>query len=272
VHPLLFHIGLIQIPSYGAIAALGVLAALFLAQYTARLTHLDASRVWNLCVTALFAALIGSRLLVIVANWSALRQHPYWLLGLAMVHHPLVAIAGAIAAVFFAGIYAVLHKLPLRTTADLLAPPLALAVAFEQFGALLAGSGYGLEIGQGFARHWAVTYDDPLAARWSGAPLGIPVHPVQAYSALGFLALALSLLFWLPRSRNGGDLAGVGLMAAGVIVFATELFRDFEGRGAFFGGAVDGPQLAAVAMVFAGAALLLRANRRQERNEAVNGS
>jgi phosphatidylglycerol:prolipoprotein diacylglycerol transferase len=61
-------------------------------------------------------------------------------------------------------------------------------------------------------------------------------------------------------------------MAAGVLVFATELFRDFEGRGVLFGGAVDGPQLAAVAMVLAGAALLLRANRRQERNEAVNGS
>jgi len=272
VHPILFHFGLIQIPSYGAIAALGVLAALFLAQYTARLAHLDASKVWNLCVVALFSALVASRLLVIVVNWTALRDHPYWLLGLAMVHHPLVAAAGAIAAVLFAGIYAVLHKLPLRTTADLLAPPLALAVAFEQFGALMAGSGYGVETGQGLARHWAIIYDDPLAARWSGAPLGVPVHPAQAYAALGFLALALFLLVWLPRRSNSGDVAGVGFMGAGVIIYVSELFRDFEGRGVFLKGAVDGPQLAAVGLVFAGAALLLRAKRRQEWNEAVNGS
>jgi len=272
VHPLLFHIGLIQIPSYGALAAVGVLLALFLGQHTARQVGLDAGRVWNLCVVALFAALVGSRLLVIVANWNDLRKHPLWLLGLAMVHHPLVAAAGGIAAVLAAGFYAALHKMPLRAVADGLAAPLAVAAAFEQLGALLAGSGYGLEAGDGLARHWAVTYTDPLAARWSGAPLGVPVHPAQAYAALGFLALAVFLLVWLPRRSNPGDIAGIGLMGAGVIVYGAELFRDSEGRGVFFSGAVDGPQLAAVALVLVGAGLLLEGSKRRERNEAVNGS
>jgi phosphatidylglycerol:prolipoprotein diacylglycerol transferase len=271
VHPLLFHIGLIQIPSYGAMAAVGVLCALFLAQHTALRVGLDAAKVWNLCVAALFAALVGSRLLVIVVNWNDLRKHPLWLLGLAMVHHPLVAAAGGIAAVVAAGFYVVLHKMSLRAVADVLAAPLALAAAFEQFGALMAGSGYGIETGDGFAAHWAVTYEDPLAARWSGAPLGVPVHPAQAYAAFGFLALALFLLVWLPRRSNSGDVAGIGLMGAGVIIYVSELFRDFEGRGVFLKGAVDGPQLAAVGLVFAGAALMLRAKRRQEWNEAVNG-
>ena len=264
MHPLLFHIGLIQIPSYGAMAAIGVLSALFLAQYTAHRAGLDAAKVWNLCVVALLAALLGSRLLVIVANWGGLKQHPLWLLGLAMIHHPLVAAAGAIAAVVAGGVYAFLHKMPLRTTADVLAAPLALAAAFEQLGALMAGSGFGVESASGIARHWAVTYTDPLAARWSGAPLGVPVHPVQLYAGLGFLVLALYLLFWLPRRRKSGDVAGVGLMEAGVILFCAELLRDVEGRGAFFGGAVDGPQLAAVVLVLGGAALLLQQKRRRD--------
>jgi len=272
LHPLLFHLGLIQIPSYGAMAALGVLAALFLAQHTARCISLDAAKVWNLCVVALFAALVGSRLLVIVANWNDLRKHPLWLLGLAMVHHPLVAVAGAVAAVLAAGFYVMLHKMPLRAVADALAAPLAVAAAFEQLGALLAGSGYGIEVGNGFARHWAVTYESPLAARWSGAPLGVPVHPAQAYAALGFLALAIFLLVWLPRRSNPGDVAGIGLMGTGVLVYGAELFRDSEGRGAFFGGTVDGPQLAGLALVLAGAGLLLEWSKRRERNEAVNGS
>ncbi len=34
---------------------------------------------------------------------------------------------------------------------------------------------------------WAVIYTSPLAARWSGTPLGIPLHPVQGYAALAFL-------------------------------------------------------------------------------------
>lgn len=272
MHPLLFRIGLVQIPSYGALAAVGVLFALFLAQHTARRLNLDPAKVWNLCVVALFAALVGSRLLVIVANWNDLRKHPLWLLGLAMVHHPLVAAAGGVAALLSAGAYAAAHKTPLRTVADVLAAPLALAASFEQLGALMAGSGYGVESGDGLARHWAVTYDDPLAARWSGAPLGVPVHPAQAYAVLGFLTLTLFLLVWLPRRRNAGDVAGIGLMGAGVLVYCTELFRDNEGRGAFLGGVLNGPQLAGIVLVLAGAGLLLEKTKRQERNEAVNGS
>ena len=65
MHPVLFHIGAILIPSYGAMAALGVLLALFLAQRTARIAGVNATEVWNLCVVALFAALVGQRLLLL---------------------------------------------------------------------------------------------------------------------------------------------------------------------------------------------------------------
>ena len=76
--------------------------------------------------------------------------------------------------------------MPMLASADALAPPLAVGLAFEQFGALLAGSGFGTET----RVRWAVIYSHPLAARWSGTPLFIPLHPVQAYAALGFLTLS----------------------------------------------------------------------------------
>jgi phosphatidylglycerol:prolipoprotein diacylglycerol transferase len=184
VHPVLFHIGAVLIPSYGAVTALGVLLALGLALRTARVagrdTDLDASKVWNLCILSLFTALAAARLLLIIVNWSALRLHPAWLLGLAMVHHPLLAGTGALAGAGCALWYARHSKLPLGATADALAPPLALGLCFEQLGALASGSGYGVEAGPGV--HWAVTYTNPLAAIWSGAPLGVPLHPVQAYA------------------------------------------------------------------------------------------
>jgi phosphatidylglycerol:prolipoprotein diacylglycerol transferase len=253
VHPVLFHLGSILIPSYGATAAVGVLLALFLAQRTAHTTGLDPSKIWNLCVLALFAALAGSRLLLIALNWSALRLHPSWLLGLAMIHHPLLGAFGALAAAGSAVLYGRGQRLPLRSTADALAAPVALGLAFEQFGALLAGSGYGTET----AARWAVTYTDPLAARWSGAPLGIAVHPVQAYAALTFLTLSICLLIWLPYRRQPGDVAGLLLLNAGAVVFITEFWRDPEGRGTLLGGALNGPQCAAILMVTAGGLLLL---------------
>jgi len=266
VHPVLFHIGSILIPAYGASAAVGVLLALFLAQRTARMAGIDAAKVWNLCVIALFAALAGQRVLLVALNWGVLRIHPAWMLGLAMVHHPLLAGVGAFAGAASAVLYARWQKLPFFATADALAAPLALGLAFEQLGALLAGSGYGTEA----SVPWAVTCTSTLAARWSGTPLGIPLHPVQAYAALAFLTLSVFLLVWLPARRQMGDVAGLWLMGTGVTVYITELWRDTEGRGTLLHGALDGPQVAAVLMVLVGALVLLERKAQDERHLGNN--
>jgi phosphatidylglycerol:prolipoprotein diacylglycerol transferase len=266
VHPVLFHIGSILIPSYGASAAVGVLLALFLAQRTARIAGLNAGQVWNLCVVALFAALVAQRVLLVALNWSELRRHPSWMLGLAMIHHPLPTAAGALAAAAAALLYGHRQHLPFWTTADALAAPLALGLAFEQLGALLAGSGYGTEA----AVPWAVTYTNPLAVRWSGTPLGIPLHPVQAYAALAFLSLSILLLAGLPVRQQQGDIAGLGLMGIGVESFITEFWRGGEGGGTLLGGALDGPQAAAILMVLAGGLMLLECKNRQTNNEAAH--
>jgi phosphatidylglycerol---prolipoprotein diacylglyceryl transferase len=267
VHPVLIHIGAFVIPSYGAMAAVGVLAALIVAQRTALFARLNPGQIWNLCVIALFAALVAQRLLLIAINMSDLRRHPSWLLTLAMVHHPLLAAVGAAAALVAGVLYARRKQMPLRTTADVLAAPLALGMAFEQFGALLAGSDYGIEA----QIPWAVTYTHPLAAMWSGTPLGIPLHPVQAYTAMAFLTFAVFLLVWQPAMRQHGDLAGIWLMGTGVIVFITELWRDPQGRGVILNGIIDGPQLAAIAMVLGGALVLRERNVRITTSEGAHG-
>jgi phosphatidylglycerol:prolipoprotein diacylglycerol transferase len=271
VHPVLFHIGSILIPSYGAITAFGVLVALALTQRTARIVCIDPAKVWNLCILSLFAALAAARLLLVAANWNALHRHPLWLLGLAMVHHPLLAAAGALAGAACAAWYARHAKLPFRATADALAPPLAAGLAFEQLGALAAGSGFGFDAGPRVG--WAVTYTSPLAAIWSGAPLGVPLHPVQAYAALAFLALAILLFVWLPLQRRSGDVAGLWLMGVGSAIYLTELWRDRIGRGPLFHGAIDGPQVAAIFLVLAGALVLRerKAGPRAEDHPAPTG-
>lgn len=224
-----------------------------LALRTGRTIGIDPNRIWNLCVLMLFTALVGSRLLLVIANWKVLHSHPLWILSIAMVHHPLLAGIAALIAIAVAAVYAGTHHMPYRATADVLAAPLAVGLAFEQLGALLAGSGYGT----GTHLPWAIIYTDPLAARWSDAPLGISVHPVQAYAGLCFLAIAAGLIFCLPRRRQSGDLAGLFLMATGVVIYITEFWRDPIGRGALFHGFLKGPQLAGIAFVFIGAALLL---------------
>jgi len=253
VYPVLFHIGAVVIPAYGAVAALGVLLALVLAQSTARISGVNPAQVWNLSIISLFAALIGSRLLLVIANWRDLSRHPSWLFGLGMVHHPLVGAAASLCGALAGLAFAHWQKLPFAKTADALAAPLALGLAMEEMGALLAGSGFGTST----TVRWAVTYNSFLAARWSGTPLGVPLHPVQAYAALADLTIAICLLLWLPFRRQAGDVAGLWMAMTGVAVFFTEFWRDRAGRGSFFGGALDGSQLAAIALVLAGGMVLL---------------
>jgi phosphatidylglycerol:prolipoprotein diacylglycerol transferase len=252
VYPALFHIGPLIVPAYGVLAALGVLAGLVLLLKTARIAGANPNQLWNLSIIALFAAIAGSRILLVVLNWTIVRSHPAWLLGLAMVHHPLLAGIGAAFAVGAAVPYTRRQRLPLWRTADAFAAPLCLGLAFEQVGALLAGSGYGTETDV----RWAVVYTNPLAARWSGARVFVPVHPVQAYAAFAFLLIAVALFVGLPHSRQEGDIFGAGLMAVGAAVYFTEFWRDPEGRGSILRGAADMPQLVAVGLVLVGAFVL----------------
>jgi phosphatidylglycerol:prolipoprotein diacylglycerol transferase len=252
VHPVLFKLGALLIPSYGALAAAGVLVALVLAQRTARTAGVNPAQVWNVCVIALFTALVGSRILLVAVNWRELKAHPMWMLGLATIHSPWLAAAGVLMGALAAFAFMRWQSLPLRSTLDALAAPLMGGLAFEQAGALLAGAGFGTDTGV----RWAVVYTNPLAARWSGTPLGVPLHPVQAYAALAYATLAVFLLLCMPLRRQAGDIAGAGLMGIGVVLFITEFWRSREGRGALLHGALDAPQVAAIVLVLAGAWLL----------------
>jgi phosphatidylglycerol:prolipoprotein diacylglycerol transferase len=233
-------------------AAAGVLAALFLAQRTARTAGVSPAHVWNVCVIALFSALVGSRLVLVAVNWRELMAHPLWMLGLATIHNPWIAGAGILAGAVTALAYMRWQHLPMLSTLDALAAALAVGLALEQFGALLAGAGYGTET----SVRWAVVYSDPLAQRWSGTPLGIPLHPVQGYAALAYATLAVLLLVGMPMRRQPGDVAGIAMICMGVSVYITEFWRDPEGRGLVLHGALDGPQTAAIVLVLLGAWLL----------------
>jgi len=259
VHPVLFQIGSLLAPSYGACAALGVLLALGLAQFTAPRCGLNSRHAWNMLVLAVFASIAVSRLVLIAMNFSDLRRHPTWLLAVAMVHHPLLAAIGITGAALAVIGYARWMKLSLAAVADCLAAPVSLGIAAEQIGALLAGSDFGRDSGA-HSMLGAVTYSSELAARWSGTPLGVPLYPVQAYAALGALLLAgivCALLFYPRYPRRRGDVAGIWLGGAGVLLFLTELFRDWDGRGVVFHGFADIPQLVGLGMVLlSGLALL----------------
>lgn len=248
MHPLLFHIGRVAIPTYGACTALALVAALFALRYFARLLGLNANTVWNLGLIAILSTLIAGRLLLVAAYFSAFRRHPFWVLGL-MSNHSAWIDSAALAVGLAAGLlYALAEGLPLLRTLDCIAPAAALALGFNRIGAFLAGLDFGLPS----TRAWNVVYASPIAAFWYGTPLGVPLSPVQLNDALLSFLLFLGLLWWLPRRTQDGELWGVWLFLYG----AAAYFLAFQRTVAQTQWAIRWP--AAAAMVIASAGFLLR--------------
>jgi phosphatidylglycerol:prolipoprotein diacylglycerol transferase len=145
--------------------------------------------------------------------------------------------------------------LPFWRSADIAAPAIALGQAIGRIGCFMVGD----DFGRPTSVPWSVTFTSPDAARLGGAPLGVPLHPVQLYESAVCLAL-FGFLLWLARRRHrDGDIiiAYTALYAIGR--FVLEFFRGDADRGFVFGGLLSTSQFIGIAMlIVAGAVLIVR--------------
>jgi phosphatidylglycerol---prolipoprotein diacylglyceryl transferase len=260
-------------PTYGVLAALGLVAALLAARVLARKSGLDPDKVWNLGLLTVLTALFGAKLLLILVNWSDFRAHPLWMLCLTTIRSGGV-FAGGLGLAFLAGVaYARYAHLPLRRTMDVAAPALALGHAIGRLGCFTAGCCYGRPT----TMPWGVVFDSRIAAIWNGTPLHVRLHPTQLYeSAVEFFLFFV--LTWLLSRRDGaaqnhgvvrlqlhdGEIMGVWLFFYGLARFFVEFYRDDPGRGSAFGGLLTVTQLLAMGMVIAGGLLWIQRRPRIE--------
>lgn len=221
MYPRLLQLGHIAIPTYGALTALGLVAALVLAVSLARRFALDPNKVWSICLLGTLTTLIGARLLLVLVYFRAFRAHPAWVLGLTQIHTPWILAFAAVAGLGSVLLYALAEGMPLLSVLDTLAPAAALAVTLNRIGAFLAG----LDWGAPASLAWAVTYSRKLSVLWYGTPVYVPLHPVQLYDAAVQLVSLALLLFWLRRRTQAGELAGAWLFLTG---FATAAFAPFR--------------------------------------------
>jgi phosphatidylglycerol---prolipoprotein diacylglyceryl transferase len=229
MHPILFEFGSWPVYSYGVLLAAAYLAALQLAVVRARRQGLDGSRVMDLGIYLIIAALVGAKLMLVLVDFRYFMSQPGELLSL--VRAGGVFYGGLITAVVVAIWLVRRYGLPLWTTADLFAPGIALGHVIGRFGCLLAGCCYGRPTDV----PWAVTFTDPVAAANVGTPLGVPLHPTQVYDAGAELIIMILLLL---TERKGRVFAGrtfwLYILLYGVSRFVVEMFRGDE-RGAVLG-------------------------------------
>ena len=229
MYPELFSIGPITIYSYGVLLAASYLLGLWLAMRRARQWGLDPTRVLDLGIYIIIAALIGAKLLLFVVDFDQFSASPQDLLSLARSGG--VFYGGLILAVVVAFWYISRHKLPFWTTCDVFAPGIALGHVTGRLGCLAAGCCYGKPTDVA----WAITFTNPLAAANVGTPLGIPLHPTQIYEAGAEL---LILVILLATERRGRPFAGRTfwsyMLLYAISRYVVEIYRG-DPRGEFFG-------------------------------------
>jgi len=195
MYPILFEVGGWPVYSYGLLLALAYLVGLQVAVIRARRWGLDATRVMDLGIYLIIAALVGAKLMLVVVDFDYFAARPREIL--SIVRAGGVFYGGLIAALGVALWLIRRYRLDLWRTTDLMAPGIALGHVIGRFGCLLAGCCYGRPTDV----PWAITFTNPAAAENVGTPLGIPLHPTQLYDAGAELAILGVLLLSERQSR-----------------------------------------------------------------------
>jgi len=242
VHPSLLNLGFLTIPTYGLLAALGLMLALSLSLRTAATVGLSRDRLWNAGLFAAIAVFVLSRILLVATNLHTFFSYPILLLMVPSLT-PLGLLLTAIATL----IYLRTRDLPILPALDAWAPCATLTWAFLALGHFAEGSDPGLPSNL------------PWAVHVPGSSLR--VHPVAIYAAITAVIFTVVLLVHLERRRHAGDTAALALALSGLAQFLLSFFREPALYDNALGNLLDPIQWVALGMIVL-AALLWQQPRR----------
>jgi phosphatidylglycerol---prolipoprotein diacylglyceryl transferase len=219
IDPVAFSLFGIPVRWYGLILVSAVGVAIWLARREGRRRRIDSQIVSDAAIWVGAAALVGGRVLYVIQNdLASLTEHPthllmVWMGGLSFYGG---LIAGLVALVVFAR----RRRISVLAALDVAAPAAAIGQAIGHLGCLVGGDSYGIATNL----PWAVIYRNPNAM----APLGVPLHPTQAYEAILLTALFVGLC--LNRRRvsalRDGTVASSYLLGLSAIRFGLFYLRD----------------------------------------------
>ena len=272
MHPVLFSIFGIKIPTYGVLVAVGFALGVWVAVRQARRENVPPELVLDLAFWVLVSALVGSRLLYILVNLGHYIQEPLDLL--KVWKGGLVFYGGFLGAVAASWVFCLKNHLSFWQIADLSIPSLALGHFWGRLGCYSAGCCHGRPTG---LEHFGAIFTEHHTVVARSGLLGQPLHPTQLYEALGELMLFLLLALWRPRRRRQGELLVLWLMAYAALRFGVEMFRGDMERGMLmwinlFGDEwpelLSTSQLVALIMLVGGVAIWMKIPHLKKEKEA----
>ncbi len=254
MHPILFTVPLfghvVEIPTYGVILAAAFLVILKAASILSRREGLPPRDVVDLGFMVFLAGLVGAKLLLILLDLPHYLSHPADLLG--TLRSAGVFYGGLLAAVPVGIWFARSRGLNLWKVMDVAGICLPIGLAVGRLGCFAAGCCYGKTC----SLPWAVTFTSEAAARTTGVPLGIPLHPTQIYLSLNAAALTMVLLWLQRRKTYDGQVFLWFVVLYGATRSGWEILRGDAVRGFLIPGWISTSQAIGMASVAAGLALM----------------
>lgn len=211
----LLHIcGPISIYSYGVAIAVGVLIFAWLIQRDSKYIQLNiGNKLIDILIASIITGVFGGRLLYILTEPEADKTFmsflSFWEGGFSIL--------GCILAILIIMPWFLkrLH-IPIIPFLDIVAIYVPLVQSISRVGCFFAGCCYGITSNVS----WSMTYTDPNTA----APMNIPLHPTQLYSAIILAIIFLSMYLVIQKvAKRPGQ-----LLATYLILSSTErFFVDF---------------------------------------------
>jgi phosphatidylglycerol:prolipoprotein diacylglycerol transferase len=254
MHPRLFTTPFFTLHTFGVLLAIAFLAAMWWIVREAKRVGLNHDRVISLGMWAIGGGILGAKLLMVIRTLPEYLSNPSGLWSLSFLESAGDFYGGFLGALLAVSIYFWRHpELPVWRTADLCGPAIALGQAIGRIGCFMAGDDYG----RAASVPWAVTFTDPDAASIGGAPLGVPLHPVQLYESL-FCFMLFLFLVWLRRRKSfdGQIILAYALLYA-ILRFLIEYFRGDADRGFVMNGLFSTSQFIAIPLGLISLALLI---------------
>ena len=243
MHPRLLTTPFFTLYTFGLLLASAYVAGFWWLMREGRREGLDGDALASLGLWAIAGAVIGAKALMIARALPEYAAAPSELFSLSVLTSAGDFYGGFIGALIASAIFFRRHPgLPFWRTADLCGPATALGQAIGRIGCFMAGDDYGRPT----HLPWAATFTDPDAAPIGGAPLGIPLHPVQLYESIVCLVLFGVLVRLGRRKRFDGEVMLAYTLLYAIARFVLEFFRGDADRGFVFGGLLSTSQFIAV--------------------------
>lgn len=251
MHPILFRVGSVPIPSYALVVLAAMLVALALVPRSARHNGMDTEAATSTYFVVVLVGILGARLLHLCLSIPEIMRNPHY--AWTILVSGGVWYGGVLAGLGAGAYCARRFDVPFPVLVDTAAMPVVVGGGLGRIACFLSGCCYGSPT----SVPWAVTFSDPIAHRLHADLPDVPIHPVQLYEMAGALAIAVVLDRFAARPHRPGSVGLLWILLYGILRVAVECFRGDVVRGSLF-GVVSTSQVIGIATAAVALALLVR--------------